>query len=212
MKDRKAFVIVDMQNDYCHPDGAYPRHGLRCLSLESAVVATAAFAARCKRHGVPMIHLRMAFNVDKVNYPIDAGLIVETSRPFLRHEGLRRGTWGAEFLEEIPPGDYVIDKTRYSGFHNTALEALLRGLEVDTVMLAGVVTNVCVEATARDAFHRDFGFIVLRDCVAAFTAEAQEASLKTLQIFGRVATSEDIELQDARHVAETKDVRAVAAE
>ncbi len=116
------------------------------------------------------------------------------------------------FSRRFPPGDYVIDKTRYSGFHNTALEALLRGLEVDTVMLAGVVTNVCVEATARDAFHRDFGFIVLRDCVAAFTAEAQEASLKTLQIFGRVATSEDIELQDARHVAETKDVRAVAAE
>jgi ureidoacrylate peracid hydrolase len=92
----------------------------------------------------------------------------------------------------MPAPDYDIEKTRYSGFHNTHLDALLRGLGVDTVLLAGVITNMCVEATARDAFHRDFRFVVLSDCVSGFNPELHEASLKTLSIFGRVASSEEL--------------------
>jgi ureidoacrylate peracid hydrolase len=92
----------------------------------------------------------------------------------------------------MPPPDYVIEKTRYSGFHNTALEALLRGLDVSTIYLAGVITNMCVEATARDAFHRDFRFVVLSDCVSGFSRKLHDASLETLQIFGRVAASSDL--------------------
>jgi nicotinamidase-related amidase len=114
---------------------------------------------------------------------------VEHSRPFLRTEGLRRGTWGAEVVAEMPPPDYEVEKTRYSAFHNTSLEPLLRGLSVDTVMLAGVITNVCVEATARDAFHRDFRVVVLRDCVSGFSRELHDASLRTMAIFTRVETS-----------------------
>jgi ureidoacrylate peracid hydrolase len=196
---RKAFVVVDMQNDYCHPNGTYPRHGLSCFSLDETVPAIASFAVRCRKQGIPIIHLRMAWNVDSSNYPIDAGLIVEQSRPFLRHEGLRRGTWGAELLDDMPPGDYVIEKTRYSGYHNTGLESLLRGLGIDTVILAGVVTNVCVEATARDGFHRDFRFVVLRDCVSAFNRELHEVSLKTMGIFGRVAGLQDPVESDEWH-------------
>jgi ureidoacrylate peracid hydrolase len=207
MSHRKAFVVVDMQNDYCHPNGTYSRHGFNCFSLDEIVPAIAGFASRCRNQGIPIIHLRMAWNVDSDNYPIDAGLIVEQSRPFLRWEGLRRGTWGAELLDEMPPGDYVIEKTRYSGYHNTGLEALLRGLGADTVILAGVVTNVCVEATARDGFHRDFRFVVLRECVSAFSRDLHEASLKTMGIFGRVAS-----LQEAVELDEQNTPRRVIAE
>ena len=107
----------------------------------------------------------------------------------MRKQGLRRGTWGAEMVAGMPPPDYVVEKTRYSGFHNTSLEPLLRGLGADTILLAGVITNVCVEATARDAFHRDFRIIVLSDCVSGFNRKLHDASLETLRIFGRVTTA-----------------------
>lgn len=189
---KAALVVVDMQNDYCNAGGVYPRHGLSCFDMESVVPTTAAAVATCKARAIPVIYLRMAWNTDARGFPIDAGLIIEQSRPFIRSEGLRRGTWGAEVLTEMPPPDYVIEKTRYSGFHNTALEALLRGLCVDTIYLAGVITNMCVEATARDAFHRDFRFVVLSDCVSGFSRKLHDASLETLQIFGHVEASSDL--------------------
>jgi ureidoacrylate peracid hydrolase len=186
---KAALVVVDMQNDYCNARGVYPRNGLNCFDVDSVVAATAAMVAACKTRAIPVVYLCMAWNTDAQGLPVDAGLIIEQSRPFIRSEGLRRGTWGAEVLAEMPPPDYVVEKTRYSGFHNTALEALLRGLGVNTIYLAGVM---CVEATARDAFHRDFRFVVLSDCVSGFSRKLHDASLETMQIFGRVATSSDL--------------------
>jgi ureidoacrylate peracid hydrolase len=181
-----------MQNDYCNARGVYPRQGLNCFDMNNVVPATVAAVTTCKTRAIPVIYLRMAWNTDAHGFPIDAGLIIEQSRPFIRTEGLRRGTWGAEVLAEMPPPDYDVEKTRYSGFHNTALDALLRGLDIDTIFLTGVITNMCVEATARDAFHRDFRFVVLSDCVSGFSRKLHDASLETLQIFGRVATSSDL--------------------
>ena len=189
---RTALVVVDMQNDYCHAEGTYARNGFACFDIDAAVQATVRAIGMCKERKIPVVYVRMVWNSDTNGYPIDAGLIVDESRPFLRHEGLRRGSWGAEVLSELPAPDYMIEKTRYSGFHNTPLEALLRGLGVDTILLAGVITNVCVEATARDAFHRDFRFVVLADCVSGFNQKLHEASLETLKIFGRVAPSADV--------------------
>ena len=195
-----ALIVVDMQNDYCHTRGVYSRNDLKCFDIQSVTAATARAVIECKRRGIPVIYLRMAWNTDASGLPIDAGLIVEQSRPFIRTEGLRRGTWGVEVLEELPAPDYVVDKTRYSGFHNTGLEALLRGLQIETIFLAGVITNMCVEATARDAFHRDFRFVVMSDCVSGFNRKLHDASLETLQIFGKVKRSDELlgEIQHSR--------------
>jgi ureidoacrylate peracid hydrolase len=190
--DKCALVVVDVQNDYCHSRGVYSRNDLKCFDMQSVIAATAKAVTECKRRGIPVIYLRMAWNTDATGFPIDAGLIVEQSRPFIRTEGLRRGTWGAEVMEELPVADYLVDKTRYSGFHNTGLEALLRGLQIETIYLAGVITNMCVEATARDAFHRDFRFVVMSDCVSGFNRKLHDASLETLQIFGKVKKSDEI--------------------
>ncbi len=187
-----ALVVVDMQNDYCHVDGTYSRNGFVCFDMDNVLSSCIAAVEGCKSRKIPVIYVRMVWNSDAQGYPIDAGLIVDQSRPFLRTQGLRRGTWGAEVMAGMPTPDYVVEKTRYSGFHNTSLEPLLRGLSVDTIMLAGVITNVCVEATARDAFHRDFRIVVLSDCVSGFNRKLHDASLETLQLFGRVTTAASI--------------------
>ncbi len=175
-----ALVVVDMQNDYCNARGVYPRHGLNCFDMNSVVPATVAAVTTCNTRTIPVIYLRMAWNTDAHGFPIDAGLIIERSRPFIRTEGLRRGTWGAEVLAEMPPPDYVVEKTRYSGFHNTALDALLRGLDIDTIFLAGVITNMCVEATARDAFHT--ATFASWCCPTAFRASAANCTTRAWRL------------------------------
>jgi len=94
-----------------------------------------------------------------------------------------RGTWGSRVVEDVKPqeGDYRIQKRRYSCFYATDLDDLLRELGVDTVVLTGLVTNICVQHTAADAFFRGYRIVVPRDCVEAPTEDAQGASLRYME-------------------------------
>jgi ureidoacrylate peracid hydrolase len=90
-------------------------------------------------------------------------------------------------------GDIAMVRDRYSAFIATDLESLLRSRRIRTVIVTGLVTNICVSSTARDAFQRDFHTVTLSDCTAARTREHHEESLDTLAAsFGRVCTSTDI--------------------
>jgi nicotinamidase-related amidase len=102
------------------------------------------------------------------------------------------GTWGAQVVEELKPekGDYVLQKRRYSAFQGTGLDQLLRELKVDTLILTGVVTDICIQHTAADAFFRGYKLIVPEDCVEAVNEETQKAALKYLKmIYGCEITS-----------------------
>jgi nicotinamidase-related amidase len=94
-----------------------------------------------------------------------------------------KGSEGAKIVEEIRPqeGDYHIEKRRYSCFYATGLDALLRELGIDVIVLTGLVTNICIQHTAADAFFRGYRVVVPRDCVQAPTEEAQEASLRYME-------------------------------
>ena len=89
------------------------------------------------------------------------------------------GSPEAEVVPELEPeeGDHRLYKRRYSAFYATGLDALLRELKVDTVILTGVLTNICVQHTAADAYFRDYRVVVPTDCVNALTPEEQETSL-----------------------------------
>jgi ureidoacrylate peracid hydrolase len=97
----------------------------------------------------------------------------------------------ADFRPEA--GDLTLVKERYSAFIGTELEALLRGRGIETVIVAGLTTDICVSSTARDAFQRDFYTVTLADCSAAGSVERQEVSLQILaNNFGRVCTAEEV--------------------
>ena len=104
------------------------------------------------------------------------------------------GSKGARVVDALRPeaGDHHVKKRRYSGFYATGLDALLRELGVDTVVLTGLVTNICVQHTAADAFFRGYRVVVPRDCVEAPTDEAQETSLGYMeQMYGAEITSSE---------------------
>jgi len=104
------------------------------------------------------------------------------------------GTKGAEVIEELKPmkGDYVLQKRRYSAFFGTYLDLLLRELKVDTLVLVGLVTNVCIQNTAGDAFFRGYRVIVPEDCVEAINEDAQKSGIEYMKtIYGCKITNVD---------------------
>ena len=109
------------------------------------------------------------------------------------------GSEGAEIVGEVRPveGDFRIPKRRYSCFYATGLDALLRELGVDTVVLTGLVTDICVQHTAADAFFRGYRVLIPRDCVEAVSDEAQEGSLGYMErMYGAVITSSEELMRD----------------
>jgi ureidoacrylate peracid hydrolase len=100
------------------------------------------------------------------------------------------GSWEGDWYGEVrpEPGDIIVTKHRYAAFHNTDLDLILRSNGIRTVIITGVVTNVCVETTAREAFVRDYYVVVVEDGTAAYLPEDHVATLRNIdRFFGEVA-------------------------
>ncbi|SCF03242.1 ureidoacrylate peracid hydrolase [Micromonospora coriariae] len=178
-----ALVVVDVQNDYCHPDGVFASAGLRVEEPQQLVEQINVLVHAARAAGRPVIWVRM-------EWPDDAsvGLLAERS-PFLRTQGLREGTWGSELLDGLDhePGDPVVVKPRFSAFHQTILQDVLRQLAVGTIVVAGVRTDFCIESTVRDAFFRDLRVVVAEEAVAGYFNELHRNSLRVMgTVFAQV--------------------------
>ena len=113
----------------------------------------------------------------------DAGVFFQL-RPFLREGGLRQGTWGYELYDELRPAaeDWIVEKVRLSAFFNTNLEVILSGLGIETLLLAGVLTNQCIAATSKDASFRDIRPIVVEECTGTTLPHLHEPALEMMLV------------------------------
>jgi len=106
------------------------------------------------------------------------------------------GSWGAQVINELKPekGDYIVFKRRYSAFYSTDLDLLLRELSIDTLIIVGLVTNVCIQHTVCDAFFRGYKTLVPEDCVEALSEEIHRQALEYMKsIYGcEITTSSKI--------------------
>jgi nicotinamidase-related amidase len=165
---RPALLVIDMQHDFVDP-GA----GCYNVNAEETVAPTRAVIDAMRAASLPVIWTMEAHRPGG----IDAGLESSADCSFAAHT--IEGTHGIEIVPELAPGpdDLIVRKRRYSCFLGTELEFLLKALRVDTLILAGVSSDVCVHWTAGEAFQRDYHVRVLEDCVAGTTDEDHEASL-----------------------------------
>lgn len=193
---RFAVVLVDLQNDFCHPDGVFARAGLRLTGLDALVERVAALAAAARAGGHLVVWTRMVYDSDD-----EVGLLAQRS-PFLASEGLRRDTWGAELVDGLAAerADHVVDKRRFSAFFATGLEALLEREGIRDLVVAGVRTDFCVESTVRDALFRDLAAVVPSDAVGGFVPELHEHSLRLMgTVFARIVdTAQVVDLLGSR--------------
>ncbi|MFM0736422.1 cysteine hydrolase [Paraburkholderia xenovorans] len=155
---RTALIVVDMQKVFCEPDGA-----LYVPSTVEIVERIAGLAEACRDASLPVIYLRHVVRGDGSDTGRMRDLYPNVDTI------LARGTPGIEIIDALAPqpGDIVVDKLFYSGFHNTDLDTILRSRDIDTIIVCGTVTNVCCETTVRDAAHREYKVIVLADANAA---------------------------------------------
>ncbi|MFH1821575.1 MAG: isochorismatase family cysteine hydrolase [Methanobacteriota archaeon] len=174
-----CLFVIDMQNDYCSKKGGLGKTGTDLSMIEEMVPRLAKFLTEFRKLGLPIIHTK---NVHSE----------ETNSPALvrkkMHELAKPGSWGGDWFEEygeFKPKDNecVIGKNRFSAFEGTNLDLILRSNGIETVIITGVTTEVCVETTARLAFVKNYNVILVKDCVATISKEIQEASLKTLENF-----------------------------
>ena len=191
-KDGTALIVVDMQNGFCHSDGSFAKLGLDVSLLQPAVGGCPRLVDAAHEHGVPVIFTRYVYRPDYR----DGGVLIQELMPALKDvRSLEGGTWDAELIDELEPAaaDFVIDKNRYSAFYGTGLEPILTSLRIDTVVVAGVTTNMCVETTARDAMQRDYRTFVVRDATGELDQQRHELALETLGFgFGRVVSVDDV--------------------
>lgn len=186
---RCVLLVVDVQNDYCHDDGAFGRGGRDMRPIQAAVERVQDVVTVARRADVPIVWVRTEHDrwTDSATW-LDrnvrsAGAICPT------------GTWGAEFYRVAPAsGERVVVKHRYSPFVGTSLPVVLRALGRPVLAIAGVTTNVCVESTARDAFMQDWQVVLLEDCAAALTKAEHDAAVHNVRTyFGRVADATALE-------------------
>jgi ureidoacrylate peracid hydrolase len=191
---RTALVLIDLQNDFLHPEGWYAKQGVDISHMRRVIEPTRQLLDAARASRVPVVWTQHGYRDAR-----DAGPFLQL-RPFLKDGGLRLGTWGFELYDEFAPAedDWLVEKSRLSAFFNTKLETVLRGLDADTVLVTGVLTNQCVAATSKDANFRDFKPIVVADCTGTTLPHLHEPALEMMSVGWAEVRSLDETLAELR--------------
>jgi gluconolactonase len=175
-RDRAALIIQDMQNDVIAEGGAFADSGAPRHAAEQNVVENCRrLADACRKAGVPVIHVWYLVEDGakglKLNAPLFEG-VEETG-------ALVKGSWGAEPVPglEPQPGDLLVEKMRMSGWQDTILESLLRGLDRDQLIVTGAWTNMSIEHTARSGADKGYFMFVPEDCCSTMNADWHNAAI-----------------------------------
>ncbi|MCS5496358.1 cysteine hydrolase [Cnuibacter physcomitrellae] len=203
---RTAFVVVDMQNDFCHPGGWLASIGVDVSAARSAIGPINRLSPLLRSAGVPVLWLDWGTRADRVNLPpnvihvydpegVGAGIgAAHADSPAV----LEEGSWGAALVDELDvrDDDIRVSKHRMSGFWDTPLDSTLRTLGIDTVLFAGVNLDQCVYATLIDAACLGYDCILVEQASATtspgFCVDATVYNVD--QCFGFCVAAADLEL------------------
>ena len=176
---RGALLVVDMQNDFCHPAGAVGAKGVDLGASLEALGRLSRFCDEARDQGMLVVFIRLEADPETVT---DALRLVAAANGRPAVSVCLPGTWGAQIHEALPvgPDDLVVTKRLYSAFAGTGLQEQLADRGVDHVVVGGTTANVCVQATAMDAYLRNFSVVVPRDLVGFINPPAAEAALANL--------------------------------
>jgi ureidoacrylate peracid hydrolase len=198
--DKSALIIVDMQNDFVHPEGGFahaareaPEAGIDMPFLMGTIPHIKRLADAFRNAGRPVVYIA---HMVKPDYS-------DAQWPYWRlgiHPGGNRtfiveGTWGAQIVDDLKPreGEHLVIKKGFGGFANTPLDTILRTMGVTTCVVAGVTTCVCVSTTVRGGVEHNYRMILVKDAVAEVNRDTHEAELKTMaRIFADVKTTDEV--------------------
>jgi nicotinamidase-related amidase len=184
---RTGLLIIDLTNDFLHPDGAYARGGQGNAEIAALPARVLPVAEAMRAKGGWVISAEFTLVPGKGGEPFISQHL-KAMRPFLGKGDFAPGSWGQALVDELQPADIRVEKVAYSAFYMTRLEWVLRKAGIDTLLVCGIVTNGGVASTVRDAHMRDFATTVLTDGCAAFSRETHETTLADLRTVAGQAT------------------------
>lgn len=174
---RSAMIVIDMQNDFCHPDGWLAHIGVDVSPARKPIEPLAALLPMLRRADVPVIWVNWGNRPDRLNLspsllhvykPTGEGVGLGDPLPKSGAKVLEKDSWAAAVVEEleIAPQDIRVDKYRMSGFWDTPLDSILRNLGISTLLFGGVNADQCVLCTLQDANFLGYDCVMLTDCSA----------------------------------------------
>lgn len=197
---RSALIVVDMQNDFVHPDGSNghrarenPERKIDMPFLTGTIPYVKRLVDAFREAGRPVIYLAAVLKPDYSDAQIPYWRIDRppgTNRTFIVED-----TWGAQIVDDLKPqqGEHLVVKKGFGGFSNTPLDTILRNMGVTTCVVSGVTTCVCVSTTVRGGVEHNYRMILVKDAVAEVNRETHEAELKTMaRVFADVKTTDEV--------------------
>ena len=197
---RAAIVTVDVQNDFFHNDGYLGKLGAPMTLVQEMAPRLNQLLNAARHRGVRVIHVISWHDEQYASPVVTEQKLRHGHRMELNGRQLKdapyclRGTWGADLYGiDARPGEEIVVKHRYGSFTGTNLDLILRSQGIQTVILTGAATTVCVESTAREVYMHDYYLVFVSDCTATMSQEAHDYTLKMIDTyFGQVAGSGDI--------------------
>jgi ureidoacrylate peracid hydrolase len=204
-----ALVVVDMQNDFCHPEGWFGQKGVSMRATRKPIPMLQKLLPLWRAAGGRVVWLNWGVRPDRLNLPasvlfkakVDAkgqltGVGYAESSPLDKGPSLVPGHWGAQVVDELPVAadDITVFKHRLSGFHDNELDSLLRQQSVKTLLFAGINTDRCVFSSLQDAGFLGYDCILLEDaCATPSPAYVSRAILFLVEkLHGFVASAQSL--------------------
>ncbi len=188
---RTGFVIVDMQNDFLHPEGAYGRAGQKSEAIAALIPRHKTVAEAARAAGAWIVSTHFTLVPGKNGEPFISDHLRKL-RPFLGKGDFAPGSFGQALIDELAPADLSVEKVAFSAFYMSRLEFALRKAGLETLVFGGIVTNGGVESTVRDAHVRDFHCVVMEDGCAAFSDEAHQAAVGSMATIATISSCAEV--------------------
>ena len=175
---KTALVVVDMQNDFCHPDGWLAHIGVDITPARQPIAPLQQLIPQLHTAGVPTLWVNWGNRPDLLNIsaatrhvynPTGTGVGLGDPLPSNQAPVLQANSWAAAVVDELKPlasNGIRIQKYRMSGFWDTPLDSILRNLGRTTLLFAGVNADQCVMVTLQDANFLGYDCLLLKDCTA----------------------------------------------
>lgn len=186
-----AVVVIDMQQDFCSPSGAFGMAGIDISANERIVSPTNTFVGRMRETGAHIIWIKQAASPNHMSPAIMRRL----RRAPERMELCKQGTPGFNLTDglKVEVADSTVEKFRYSAFFGSSLDQILRSSSIQTIVLTGTAANGCVDTTARDGAQMDYDVVIAQDLVGHSDATLASAALTNLdRHFALVCDSNEI--------------------
>lgn len=189
--EHTALMLMDMQNDFVHADGAYARGGATSDYIAALPAKQKPVADAIRRAGGWIVSTHFTLIPGKSGEPFIADHL-KRLRPFLRKGDFAPGSFGHALIDELAPADLAVEKVAYSAFYQSRLDWMLKQAGITHLICAGIVTNGGVTSTVRDAHVHGYHCTVLDDGCAAFDADVHRVSIEALRSVADIATCEEM--------------------